>query len=260
MDYRKKVILITGASSGIGRATAIALSRYENTLVITARRQELLDETAGIIRNNNSRCLAIAGDTLAEGHAESVVNRTVEMYGCIDIAILNVGSGPPSNTLTTPRETILTCMRNNYESMINFFCPLIMQMKQQNTPSMIAHMNSLATYFGIPMQGDYTAAKCAARLFLDTARIELRHFGYDNIRIQTIHPGFVDTERIRNDGIPKPNQISEEKAAAYVLKGLKSEVRENLFPPGTKWATLLGRVIPYRILTRILLSSVPEKY
>ena len=125
---------------------------------------------------------------------------------------------------------------------------------------MIAHMNSLATYFGIPMQGDYTAAKGAARLFLDTARMELYHFGYDRIRIQTIHPGFVDTERIRNDGIPKPNQISEEKAAEYVLKGLKSEVRENLFPPGTKWATLLGRVIPYSVLTRILLSTAPEKY
>lgn len=260
MDYRKKVILITGASSGIGRATAIALSRYENTLVITARRQELLDETAKLIRNNGSLCLAVEGDALAEGHAEFLVNRTVELYSRIDIAILNVGSGPPSNTLTTPKETILSCMRNNYESMINFFCPIIRQMKQQSTPSMIAHMNSLATYFGIPMQGDYTAAKGAARLFLETARRELHHFGYDNIRIQTIHPGFVDTERIRNDGIPKPNQISEEKAAEYVLKGLKSEVRENLFPPATKWATLLGRVIPYGTLTRILLSSVPKRY
>ena len=131
MDYRKKVILITGASSGIGQATAIALSHYENTLVITARRQELLDKTAGLIRNNNSRCLAIAGDALAEGHAESVVNRAVELYGRIDIAILNVGSGPPSNTLTTPNETIISCMRTNYESMINFFCPLIRQMKQR---------------------------------------------------------------------------------------------------------------------------------
>jgi NAD(P)-dependent dehydrogenase (short-subunit alcohol dehydrogenase family) len=260
MDYQRKVILVTGASSGIGRATAIALSHHENTMVITARRQELLDKTAELIRNNGSQCLVIAGDALAEGHADSVVNRMIELYGHIDIAILNIGGGPPSNTLTTAKETLLYCMRANYDSMINFFCPLIHQMKQQNTPSMITHMNSLATYFGIPMQGDYTAAKGAARLFLETARMELKHFGHKHIKIQTIHPGFVDTERIHNDGIPKPNEISEDKAAEYVLKGIRSEVRENLFPPGTKWATLLGRIIPYELLTQILLSSVPDKY
>ncbi len=260
MDYRNKVILITGASSGIGRATALALSRHSNTLVITARRQALLDQTAELIRGNGSRCLAIAGDALAEGHADSVVEKTIELYGRIDIAILNIGHGPCSNTLTTPRETLLYCMRSNYDSMINFYCPLIRQMKKQTTPCMIAHMNSQATYFGIPMQGDYTAAKGAARLFLETARMELRHFRHRHILIQTIHPGFVDTEICRNDGLPKPNEISEEKAAEYVLKGIRSEVRENLFPPGTKWATWLGRIVPHGILTRVLLSTIPDNY
>jgi NAD(P)-dependent dehydrogenase (short-subunit alcohol dehydrogenase family) len=260
MDYSNKVILVTGASSGIGRATALTLSRHNNTLVITARRQALLDETAALIRDNGSQCMAIAGDALEEGHADSVVNRMIELYGRIDLAILNIGGGPLSNTLTTPRETLLYCMRVNYDSMINFFCPLIRQMKQQTTPCMIVHMNSLATYFGIPMQGDYTAAKGAARLFLETARMELRHFGYKHVRIQTIHPGFVDTEKCRTDGIPKPNEISEDKAAEYVLRGLRSEVRENLFPPGTKWATLLGRIVPHALLTRVLLSTVPDNY
>jgi short-subunit dehydrogenase len=260
MEYRNKVILITGASSGIGRATAITLSRYSNTLVITARRQDLLEQTARLIWDNGSECLAIAGDALDEGHAESVVDRSVELYGRIDIAILNIGHGPACNTLKASRETIIKCMRTNYESMINFYCPLIRQMQRQTGPCMIAHMNSLATYFGIPMQGDYTAAKGAARLFLETVRMELKHFGFNHIHIQTIHPGFVDTEICRDDGIPSPNQISEEQAAAYVLKGLRSEVRENRFPLGTAWATRLGRIVPYALLTRILLASTPEQY
>jgi len=95
-------------------------------------------------------------------------------------------------------------------------------------------MNSQATWFGIPMQGDYTAAKAAARIFMDTARMELKHFGIKHIALQTIHPGFVDTEAVRDDGIPAPNEISEEEAAQYVLAGLKKEMRENIFPPGTK--------------------------
>ena len=260
MDYCKKVVPITGASSGIGRAVALALSPHNNKITVTARRQALLEETAEMVRRNGSECLPITGDALDGTHADDVVKEVIKRYGRIDIAILNIGAGPPSNTLTATRESILHCMRINYESMINFFCPLIRQMKNQDSRCMIAHTNSLATYFGIPMQGDYAAAKVAARIFLETARMELKHFGYNHIVIQTIHPGFVDTDASRNDGIPAPNQISEEKAAEYVLKGIKKEMRENLFPPATKWATKLGKVVPHWHLTRVLLSQTPKAY
>jgi NAD(P)-dependent dehydrogenase (short-subunit alcohol dehydrogenase family) len=260
MDYRKKVALITGASSGIGRAVALALSPYNNRITITARRQALLEETAQMARKNGSEGLAISGDALEGTHADDVVKEIVKRYGRIDIAILNIGAGPPSNTLTATRESILHCMRANYDSMINFFCPLIRQMKSQDSRCMIAHTNSLATYFGIPMQGDYSAAKAAARIFLETARMELKRFGHNHIVIQTIHPGFVDTDASRNDGIPAPNEISEEKAAQYVLKGIKKEMRENLFPAGTKWATQFGRFVPHWFLTRTLLSQTPKTY
>ena len=177
-----------------------------------------------------------------------------------DIAILNVGIGPPSNCLTSSAEIIKKCMTVNYFSFINFFTNLITQMKTQNSNSMITHMNSQATWFGIPMQGDYTATKAAVRIFMDTARMELKHFGISHISLQTIHPGFVDTEAVRDDGIPAPNEISEDQAAQYVLKGLKKEMRENVFPPGTKWAAQLGRILPRKLLTKILLAQTPKEY
>ena len=193
-------------------------------------------------------------------HGEKVVKEIVRRYQKIDIAILNIGASPPSNTLTATQEVILHSMRINYDTMIHFFCPLLAQMKTQRQKCMITHMNSLASYFGIPMQGDYTAAKGAARLFLETARMELKHFKINHILIQTIHPGFVDTLAVKNDGIPAPNEISEEKAAEYVLQGIKKEVRENQFPFGTKMATKLGRVAPHFLLTKILLNETPESY
>ena len=260
MDYTEKVTLITGASSGIGAATALALAGYNNRLVLTARREERLQAVARKVVTAGSECRIYAGDATDEGHAAEVVAAMVRDYGRIDIAILNVGSGPPSNTLTAAPATIKFCLEANYYSFINFFGPLIRQMKQQKTPCILAHMNSQATWFGIPMQGDYTAAKAAARIFMDTARMELRHFGFKHITLQTIHPGFVDTEAVREDGIPAPNEISEEKAAQYVLAGLKKEMRENIFPPGTKWATKLGKVVPHWLLTRILLSQTPAEY
>lgn len=90
--------------------------------------------------------------------------------------------------------------------------------------------------------------------------MELKHFGYKHIKLQTIHPGFVATEAVKDDGIPAPNEISEEEAASYVLKGIKKEMRENLFPPGTAWATRLGKILPHALLTKALLSSAAKEY
>lgn len=260
MDYSDKTILITGASSGIGAATALELAKFNNRIIITARREALLKNIAEKIQTAGSKAMIFPGDASMESHGREVVEQIVSFFGDIDIAILNVGIGPPSNTLTASPEKIKFCLEANYYSFIHFFCPLIAHMKQQSGPCMIAHMNSQATWFGIPMQGDYTAAKAAARIFMDTARMELKHFGFNHIRLQTIHPGFVDTEAVRDDGIPAPNEISETEAAQYVLNGLKKEMRENIFPPGTKWATKLGKIAPHWLLTRILLSQTPTEY
>jgi short-subunit dehydrogenase len=110
------------------------------------------------------------------------------------------------------------------------------------------------------MQGDHTAAKAAVHIFIETARIELKHFGIKHIKLQTIHPGFVATEAVKDDGIPALNEISEDAAANYVLRGIKKEMNENIFPPATKWAAKLGKILPTRLLTKILLSQTPQNF
>ncbi len=172
MELNGKVILITGASSGIGRAVALALSHGHNDLVITARRTELLNDLAKAVESNGSRCAVLAGDALLEERAEEVVREAVVRFGRIDAALLNIGAGPPMNTATVSPEVIKGNMRLNYDSMINYFYPLLRQMKSQGAGGLIAHTNSLAGFFGLPMQGPYSAAKAACRIFLDTARTE----------------------------------------------------------------------------------------
>lgn len=261
MDIQNKVVLITGASSGIGRATAIALSKYNNKIIITARREQMLLDVSKIITQNGSTCHYYAGDALDESFCKTVVDDVVQAYGVIDLAILNIGIGPPSNTLTTPAATIKKCMRVNFETFINFYTPIIAQMVTQKTDCMISHMNSLASFFGIPMQGDYTASKGAVRLFMQTARMELKHFGHKHIKLQTIHPGFVDTDAVRDDGIPAPNEISEDNAAQYVIKGIIKNKKENMFPFGTTIGVRLARrFLPEWLITKVVLSETPKDY
>lgn len=260
MKIDNQVILITGASSGIGHATAVELSKHHNKIAIIARREELLKETADVIRANGSECIYFAGDACDKAFAENAVLKTVEKFGKIDIAQLGIGIGPPSNTLTADVDKIMKCMDFNYRTFINFWVPIIRQMKTQKEECMIAHVNSLASFFGVPMQGDYTAAKGAARLFIETARMELIHFGIKHIRLQTIHPGFVDTLACRGDGIPAPNEITEERAALYIVNGFKKNMRTNMFPKATAFATKFGKIAPVWLTTKVELAETPKEY
>ena len=261
MKIDNQVILITGASSGIGHATALELSKHYNKLVLVARRESLLAETAEEARKSGSECVFFAGDALDKEFAETVVAETVKAFGKIDIAQLGVGIGPPSNTLTADADTILKCMDFNYRTFINFWVPIIRQMKTQKNECMIANVNSIASYFGIPMQGDYVAAKGAVRLFMETARMEMQHFGIKHIRLQTIHPGFVDTLACKDDGIPENNLISEKQAAEYIVKGYIKNKKENLFPAATALpARLAKRILPMSLVTKVQLSQCPKDW
>ncbi len=255
MDLEQKVILITGASSGIGKAVALALSHGHNRIVITARRKELLSDVAETIQKNGSEALAIDGDALDEEQAANIIQQAVVQFGRIDIALLNIGAGPSLSIAQACPDDIKQNMRVNYDTMINFFCPLVRQMKVQDSGGIIANTNSLAGFLGLPTQGQYSAAKAACRIFLDTARIELKQY---NIRVLTICPGFVVTERNKQGGIPGSLTMSMDDAARNILKALKSESKEYLFPTRLKIAIMLPRFLPRfateRILSRLLHS------
>lgn len=256
MKLTNKTILIVGASSGIGRKVAEILSLSNNNLILTARRQELLDEAAQVIEANGSRCLAIATDAMDEQKAEAAVQQAVKHFGQIDVALLNIGAGPSFNMSKTSAEDVKQNMQLNYDSMVNYLIPVIQQMKSQGQ-GIIAHTNSLAGFVGLPMQGPYSAAKAAGRILMDSCRIELADF---NISVVSLYPGFVATQRVLDDGIPSPFQISETQAVNYIIKGIEAKKADVLFPASLKCLITLARVLPKPLLSKILKRTIPADY
>jgi NADP-dependent 3-hydroxy acid dehydrogenase YdfG len=256
MRLQDKTILIVGASSGIGRATALSLADRSNRLVVCARRRMLLETLGSEIEARGSRCLFIETDALDRSSAESVIDVSVKEFGDIDVALLNVGEGPSFNMNRCSVDEVWQNMASNYLTMVNYLIPLIRQMKRQGH-GLIAHTNSLAGFLGLPMQGPYSAAKAAARILMDTCRLELRG---QNIQFVSLHPGFVATERVANDGIPAPFEISEAAAAKHIIKGIERGRPDYLFPFVMKLLTRLAGMLPKSLTGYLLLRAVPDEY
>ncbi len=90
-----------------------------------------------------------------------------------------------------------------------------------------------------------------------TARIELKPY---KINILTICPGFVNTDKNKRDGIPKPFSMSEEQAAQHILKALELEIQEYLFPISLKIGIMLERLLPQFIVNKVLSKVIPSEY
>ncbi|MEU6904190.1 SDR family NAD(P)-dependent oxidoreductase [Streptomyces coeruleorubidus] len=244
-----RTVLIVGASSGIGAEVARRLARDGNRLVLTARRAPELAAVAKDVRAAGSACLDIAADALDPRASADVVTAAVAEYGSVDVALLNAGQGPDMSMDQVSVADVSRITALNYDVVVNYLIPLIAQMGSQRNGGLIAHTNSLAGLMGIPRQGPYSAAKAAAHTLIDAARVELAPKG---IRFTSIHPGFVATERISGDGLPKPFQISQERAARYVVRALEREPEQAYFPWPTAALVRVLRTLPTPVSSSVL--------
>lgn len=254
MDFKDKVVLVVGASSGMGRAVAVRLAAEGASIVATARRQERLDVLAAEITGRGGCCLALAADAEDAAAAERVVAATVERHGRIDLVLLNAGGAPALDMRRMCAREVTAYMRSNYDVVVNYLFPVLRQMVRQGG-GLVAQTNSLAGFLGIPLQGPYSAAKGAARLLIDTCRIE---FGPYGIKFVSIYPGFVATEHTANDGMPAPFEISEERAVDHMLYALRRERSDYMFPLVMRWLIRLALVLPKPVTNRLLKQGQPD--
>jgi len=182
--------LVTGASAGIGWASALALAGEGANVVLTARRQGRLDELAQAVRDAGGQAVTVAGDARDEETARRSVDAALDSYGKIDILINNAGVGNYKNIVETSADDYDEMMDSNVRSTFLFTRHAVPSMIERGAGTILM-ISSMAGVYGFAGEAVYCATKFAQVGFAQALDKELRPHG---IKVGVICPGGVKTE------------------------------------------------------------------
>lgn len=191
MEIKNKVFIITGASSGIGEATALKLAENGAKVVLTARREDKLKSLRDKITAHNGDALVVTGDVTKPDDFKNVVDQTIETYGTINGLVNNAGLMPLSYVAKLKTEEWNTMVDVNIKGVFNGVAAVLPTLIE-NKGGHIINISSTAAYKYFPGGAVYCATKAAVKMFSEGLRQELapKH----GINITSIEPGAVDTE------------------------------------------------------------------
>jgi len=240
MNFQNKVILITGASTGIGKELAIALSKTNCKIILVARRVELLENLVSEISSNSqAKFLTLKCDVSKKEEVSEAYAQSINKFGRIDVAILNAGFGENMQVEEYNSELAETTFGANIFGIIYWVEQLLPEfIKRRN--GYIVGISSLADSRGFSGSGFYCASKAAASIYLEGLRVELIEH---NIKVITVKPGFVKTPMTDKNDFEMPFLMEVNKAVKIIIKGIEKEKRIIQFPIpiiiGVKLITLL---------------------
>ena len=265
-DYFKgKVMIITGASSGIGLASAKLFASLGAKLVLAARSQDKLEEIAsGISHDSGSDVLCVKTDVSVEEDCRNLINKAVARFGRIDVLVNNAGLSMRALFRDLDLQVIKTLMDVNFWGTVyctKYALPYLLESKGS-----VVGVISIAGYAGLPARTGYASSKYAIRGFLDTLRIE--HL-YDGLHVMVFAPGFT-ASNVRNAALTAHGQqqgqtprdegkmMSAEKVALYMAKGIARRKSEMILTPIGKLTVFMHNILP-RLTDRLEFSYMAKE-
>jgi NADP-dependent 3-hydroxy acid dehydrogenase YdfG len=195
-----KVVVITGASSGIGEATAEALAEEGATVVVAARREERLSELVERLNGDGGKALAVECDVTDEEQAHALIQRAKDEFGQVDILVNNAGVMQLSKIEKGLSDEWRTMFDVNVMGLLYTTDAAVQVMKEQGSGHLV-NVSSVAGRKSGPLRGAYSGTKFAVNAISEALRQELIE---DNIRVTVVEPGAVETEL--------PDHITDEEA------------------------------------------------
>ncbi|RRA50189.1 SDR family oxidoreductase [Acidipila sp. EB88] len=189
-ELQGQVAIVTGASAGLGRATALALAAVGMRLVLTARREQRLLALQQEIRKAGGEAVVVAGDAAQEATAVAAVNAALTAFGRIDVLINNAGAGLYKSLVHTTADEYDELLRSNLRSSFLFARHTAPEFIQQRSGTMI-FVSSVAGLAGAANESVYAATKFAQVGFAQSLAEELRGYG---VKVTALCPGGMKTE------------------------------------------------------------------
>lgn len=254
MDFKNSVVLITGASSGIGCQLAKDLAIEGAQLALISRRTDLLiplaEELSGITKVKYYKC-----DVTIKNEVAECFSQIKNDFGKIDIAILNSGVGYSSSALNYSSVEAENTFNTNVLGAV-YFIELLLPDFIFEKRGVFVGISSLGDGKGFPKSGFYSASKAALTIILESLRIELKKF---NVKVITVKPGFVQTPMTDKNKFKMPYLMSVEEGSKIIVDALKRNKRIIEFP----WQTTIGakilRMMPTKWFEAIASKEPPSK-
>jgi len=190
------VVVITGASSGIGRAAALAFAERGGTVVLAARRADVLEEVAEACGRKGARTLAMPTDVTDEGAVRALARETIEAFGRIDVWVNNAGVSLFARFEEAPPEAFRQVLETNFFGYVHGARAVLPYFREQGSGVLINNASMLGKG-GAPYLSAYASSKFAILGFSESLRQELRG---EDVHVCTVLPASIDTPIFQNAG------------------------------------------------------------
>jgi NAD(P)-dependent dehydrogenase (short-subunit alcohol dehydrogenase family) len=237
-SFQNRVVLITGAGSGIGREFARRLAAEGARIAALDRQAEGLDALAADLKGKPLAC-AVADVTDLAG-VRAAAARMEEGLGPTDVLIASAGIGRETSALDFRAEDFADLVQVNLIGVANCIDAVLPGMRRRRQGHLVA-LSSLASYRGLPLMGGYCASKAGVNALLDALRVELKPLG---IAVTTLCPCWVRTPMTAAVNVPGANMMEVGEAVRRMLAAVRARRPFLAFPARDAWQVRLLRYLP----------------
>jgi len=225
-ELTSQVIIITGASSGIGAATAIECAKAGMNCVITARREDKLRQIADRVKELGRRCETVVGDVVDEGMSDRLLDTAESAFGRFDAVFANAGYGMSCKAHNMTDEQWRRMFDVNFFAANDLITAAARRLIDQDRPGHLLMCSSCLSKFALANHSSYAATKAAQNAVCSAMRMELAE---KNIYVSSVHPITTTTEffdaSAKMSGITKPNGDAPNHTPGFLVQTPRTVAR-----------------------------------